>query len=52
MVEHKHFNQQRAVQYYADIRNTLASKRSEEKKKHLKLVHKGGMSSNCVESLM
>ena len=23
MVEHEHFNQQRAVQYYADIRNTL-----------------------------
>ena len=25
MVEHKHFNQQRAIQYYADIRNTLSS---------------------------
>ena len=25
MVEHEHFNQQRAVQYYADIRNTLSS---------------------------
>ena len=23
MVEHEHFNQQRVVQYYADIRNTL-----------------------------